>query len=411
MAWRIDESVIRGEIDSRMKGKVTGRIWLVGRDEPVIIELKGNPWRDLAGHLLRFTNPEPKERNLDGLGDVQRGVTGDITASRKVKVPECSMDELKEHFKAKTPFPWHWGNSLYLEWFSERNGRVVVESAHYKLDLETPATWQMSEEEEIAQRKENGNALTGFMELLTGTVADAASEPDPAEFEDEPPQSAAEAEADAEAARMDLLMDRIQARMEREGNVAENFERIMDEERERLRRERGEPEPEPLTPEEEEERAAWIEEMNAAAEQALEEDEGDSWKDVEDRHPLVERTSDLGVRLHHEVDAGGWVRDAVSGEHPIYEIVHGVMSASAKMAGAFGMSLRGEWPPDSLIAGNVLVRLKKARGYLRDAISGLDAADAANLATPDWRSTTRREVDGILAEVKECIAEVRATLE
>ena len=30
MAWRIAESVVRGEIDNRRKGCVTGRIWLVG---------------------------------------------------------------------------------------------------------------------------------------------------------------------------------------------------------------------------------------------------------------------------------------------------------------------------------------------------------------------------------------------
>ena len=35
MAWRIDEQVIRGEIDNRTPGKVRGQLWLVGRDEPI----------------------------------------------------------------------------------------------------------------------------------------------------------------------------------------------------------------------------------------------------------------------------------------------------------------------------------------------------------------------------------------
>ena len=39
MAWRIDESVVRGEIDNRVEGRVTGRIWFVGLDEPVELEL------------------------------------------------------------------------------------------------------------------------------------------------------------------------------------------------------------------------------------------------------------------------------------------------------------------------------------------------------------------------------------
>ena len=31
MAWRIEEAVVRGEIDSRGRGRVTGRIWFAGR--------------------------------------------------------------------------------------------------------------------------------------------------------------------------------------------------------------------------------------------------------------------------------------------------------------------------------------------------------------------------------------------
>ena len=93
MAWRIDEQVVRGEIDNRTRGRVTGRIWLLGRDEPVELDLQGNPWRDLAGHVLRFNNPEPVPADLHGLVSRQEGVTGDITASRKVKVPDVPMEE------------------------------------------------------------------------------------------------------------------------------------------------------------------------------------------------------------------------------------------------------------------------------------------------------------------------------
>jgi hypothetical protein len=31
--------------------------------------------------------------------------------------------------------PEHMANSFYLEWFSESNGRVVIESADYELSL------------------------------------------------------------------------------------------------------------------------------------------------------------------------------------------------------------------------------------------------------------------------------------
>ena len=60
MAWRIDGAVVRGELDNRVRGRVTGRIWFAGRAEPVVLELEGNCWRDLAGRRLEFTNPQPK---------------------------------------------------------------------------------------------------------------------------------------------------------------------------------------------------------------------------------------------------------------------------------------------------------------------------------------------------------------
>src|SRR5688572_2285679 len=44
MAWRIDENVTRGEIDNRIPGRVTGRIWFVGREDPVVLTLIGNAW-------------------------------------------------------------------------------------------------------------------------------------------------------------------------------------------------------------------------------------------------------------------------------------------------------------------------------------------------------------------------------
>ena len=212
---------------------------------------------------------------------------------------------------------------------------------------------------------------------------------------------------------MELLLDRVTARLEREGHDEGQFERIYEQERERLQRERGKPEKEDST-ELETERAAWIEELNAAAAEAMAEIEAEKWKGEEPderRHPLVERCSDLAVKLHKDVDARGWLVKDNHAEHPLREIVTGVMIASAKLAGALGRSHRDEeWPPPALFAGNVLVRLKKARGYLRDAIRGLDSADEEGLATPEWRDRVRRQVEGFLAENQRLIREVRNVL-
>jgi hypothetical protein len=176
MAWRIEEQVVRGEIDNRTPGRVVGRIWLAGRDEPLTLELEGNPWRDLAGHLLKFTNPDPKPGDPQGISSYQEGRAGDMTASRKVKVPECTMDELMEFYSAKQPFPWHWGNSLYLEWYSTTNGRVVIEAAHYQLELDTEPAWILTEEEEAAQQARNADAMVEFMERLGMSVGEVEAD-------------------------------------------------------------------------------------------------------------------------------------------------------------------------------------------------------------------------------------------
>lgn len=166
MAWRIDEAVIRGEIDNRARNRVVGKIWFIGRSDPVELELRGNCWRDLAGRRLEFSNPKPKAGVLSGFARRQEGVVGDITASRKVKVPEIPHEQIGEYYLAKKPFPWHWGNSLYLEWHSARNGRVVIESAGFELKVVAEAAWEMTGAEEEQQRRANGAALIAFMDRL-----------------------------------------------------------------------------------------------------------------------------------------------------------------------------------------------------------------------------------------------------
>lgn len=412
MAWRIEEQVLRGEIDNRRPGRVIGKIWLAGRDEAVELELEGNPWRDLAGHLLKFTNPNAKATDGPGISAYQQGMVGDMTASRKVKIPDCSMEELMEFYSAKQPFPWHWGNSLYLEWYSQTNGRVVIEAAHYQLELDAEPAWILSEEEEIAQQAANAEAMVKFMERMGMAISQAEGEHD--DEDDDQPQSLEEAQADAEDARMQLLLDRVHARLERGEFEIEDFDRIYEEERTRLMRERGEKDP-VLTPEELEERRQWIEEMNAIAAEALVDLEAEKWKgpepEEEARHPLVEECSDLAVALYHEIHNAGWLPEDAHQEHPLWEIQSGVSCASAKLAGALGMSSRyDEWPPDRMIAGNVIVRLKKARGYLRDALRGLDSAEEEALATPQWRHQTRLKVIDVLAQTDDLLREVREVL-
>jgi hypothetical protein len=171
MAFRIHDSVVRGEIDNRVKGIVCGRIWVEGRAEPVVIELQGNAWPDLAGCLLMFNNRKKliPHAHLDSLHPIQRGGIGDFTASRKVRVFDVPLQDALGMILRKEKPPEHMANSLYLEWFSEANGRVVIESADYDLTISSPV-WRMTAEEDEDRARQAAAGMAGFMGRLTKAV-------------------------------------------------------------------------------------------------------------------------------------------------------------------------------------------------------------------------------------------------
>src|SRR5882672_6784849 len=171
MAFRIHDSVVRGEIDNRVKGMVRGKIWVEGLAEPVALELKGNAWPDLAGCLLTFTNPQKRtpHPHLDSLQPIQRGSIGDLTASRKVRLFDVPLQEALDTIHRKEKPPEHMANSLYLEWFSEANGRVVIESADYQLTISAPE-WRLTHEENEQRANDAATGMAEFMSRLTQAI-------------------------------------------------------------------------------------------------------------------------------------------------------------------------------------------------------------------------------------------------
>lgn len=182
MARRIQQSIVRGEIDNRARGCVHGRLWLAGRGEPIVLELRGNCRRDLAGCLVTFVNPRAaaaadEETDLDAL---QSGVAGEITASRKVRFFDVPLEEALRITREGGAPAEHMANSLYLEWFSDANGRVVIESSDYTFNVSAPV-WTLSAEEEQEEIETSHQALRDWLERL-----DQASEFDePVAFDPE----------------------------------------------------------------------------------------------------------------------------------------------------------------------------------------------------------------------------------
>src|SRR5438046_7558695 len=116
-----------------------------------------------------MTLPTPLTRSipqpLDSPHPIQRGTVGDLTASRKVRVFDIPLDDAMEMIRRKEKPPEHMANSLYLEWFSERNGRVVIESSDYEITISAPE-WRLTPEEDGERAKKAAEGLTSFMGRL-----------------------------------------------------------------------------------------------------------------------------------------------------------------------------------------------------------------------------------------------------
>ncbi len=111
MAWRPTRFLIEGELDNTNPGKVTGWMRFNGLKETVRFELEGDFHRDIRGAAIRLSGGDCEEADkapsfMYGFSLRQTGKVGDITAGLP---PQDYVD-----------YP-------YIEWYSQDNGRVVLE--------------------------------------------------------------------------------------------------------------------------------------------------------------------------------------------------------------------------------------------------------------------------------------------
>jgi hypothetical protein len=336
MAWRIEENVVRGEIDNRTFGRVHGRVWLTGRTDPLVLELTGNCHKDLAGCRLTFTNPTPKSDRDVTLAADQSGAVGDMTAARKVRVME-NFDylELKEGKK----FSEHMTNCLYLEWFSHINGRVVIESTGYEITVSEPA-WSLSPDEEIRQHEANADAMRSFMERAAGAL--------------DPREEAAYEGAPKDEFEWELFLRASDRRTTKLGELMEKYHDHPDRDR-LIAREMG-----------------WthIEEMlDAEPEEEAETDDVDPNEPelpaeaIDDdplRHPLVERLSERAAAL--------WNLTEDKRDNDLDEMVGSFISIGPKIAGALS-TVRPGYSLGNEFNGLAVAKLKRALSELSHALN------------------------------------------
>jgi hypothetical protein len=377
MAWRIEENVIRGEIDNRTSGRVYGKVWLADRSDPLVLELTGNCHKDLAGCRLTFTNPAPKADGRITLAANQRGAVGDMTAARKVRVIE-DFDYLA--IKRGKKSPEHIANCLYLEWFSEANGRVVIESTTYQISVSEPV-WQLAPDEEIRQHQANADAMRSFMERAAGAL--------------DPREEAAYDGTPKDEFEWELFLRASDRRTMKLGELLEKYHDHPDRDRV-IAREMG-----------------WtaLEEMLDAEAEFSEEEEpddpGDAGFEVSEpvemdedpvRHPLVARLIGRSATL---MELAGDKRD-----DDLEEMVGGFIAVGPKIAGALGI-VRPSRDLGNEFNGLVVAKLKRAIGELSRAVNAASRLKERKAELPfsidEWVTEmlgTRQEILTLMNEFR-----------
>ena len=153
MAWRPTQYLIEGELDNTYPGKVTGWMKFAGVKDKVTFDLEGNFHRDIRGAKICFTGDAYEDQEevqngsyFEGFALHQTGPVGDITAG----LP-----------------PQDYSTTPYLEWYSNENGRVVIELEPAQIEvigMPIPAI----ESDPISREQQSRN----MAEFLGGLAAD-----------------------------------------------------------------------------------------------------------------------------------------------------------------------------------------------------------------------------------------------
>jgi hypothetical protein len=394
MALRIGDSVVRGEIDNRVKGVVRGTIWLQGMNEPLVLELKGNAAPDLAGCLLQISNLEKPLLLGEGirLNPDQRGSIGDLTASRKVRVYEVPFDEVEAMIERGETPPEKMANCLYLEWFSQANGRVVIESTGFKLDV-SPPLWRLDSGEEEQRQKEVAGGFDELLRQLTIAIESRRHHPPPDKKWDEYDYEKFMRECEARTDMLAELLDKYDGHPDAEQIIARemgwNRKETSDDE---AAHEGASDEDEAFT----------ADPANLDTPEPDADTEGVDWirtKEGHIRHPLACQAFEELISMLNELRRLG-LEDCDNSA--LLSFVSGRQLLCVKLAGALDGLAYGR----GLAEGAFLVAcLKRALSHLHKTQADLEKVIEAKLLPPPLVARCRRELfetrDGILRLMQE----------
>jgi hypothetical protein len=387
MAWRLCKSVVRGEIDNRERDQVRGSILLVGQSTPISLRLSGNCVRDLAGCHLRFENPNYSKTDEEqtNLSVEQTGPVGEITAARKVRVFDLPLEEALQLIREGKQPPEHLAAALYIEWFSESNGRVVVESTDYTVQVSAPA-WKLSPEEEQKQISATHEAVREWLDRM-----DRAKEMERARnFDPEQEKPLDEfgyekfmRESDARTDKYMELLQKYEGHPDCERIVAremgwEWLEEALEADERGALPSREEFEAPPLEPNPATEGVDWI-------------------RDADGRihHPLTKRAFESVMAMWHYCDEHNLLGD--DGDGDLQEMLFEFQTAGAKLAGALDSLAYDE--DGSRDGGFVVAALKRALNYVHKSIAAAERVEPKNLIPSDKMKPYREDLFEIREEV------------
>lgn len=110
--------------------------------------------------------------DYSGIATDQSGTIGDVTADQMLHHYECTTDEyVRLCHEGKRP-PTTLRKALYLEWFSHRNGRVVIQSTRLAVERLGEKAFELTEEEWIDQAKQNQEEMAFFMHRIADALDD-----------------------------------------------------------------------------------------------------------------------------------------------------------------------------------------------------------------------------------------------
>ena len=390
MAFRPDKSLLRAELDNTIRGRVTGTLWFAGRADPVTLDLSGDAWADVAGARVTLSNPHPQPDNSGpGLSAEQRGRVGDITVSNRRKhftVPEVEVNHAIQEGRL-LDLPWVWKNAVYIEWYSERNGRVVIESTEYEVTI-SEHLWITDADDEAAQQALNMEAMREFLDLI---IARPEPDPDPevgrsaddfTEDEWEESLKFSDRLTDASLEALDKFKDDPDFH-QKEAHVM-GWDHLIEA---RAAASEHQPDDGP-DDDDEEDFHAWMEAREEGPKHPL------LALAIAYVHTVMDAYEDLGIEETERQPVGT----------PADTFIRSVMQISGKLAGVLS-----SWHTDRMPRGMILATTRRCLTWANDALTALAEMEAAppGRATPSALAALRPG----LFQIRAAITEVRRELQ